>query len=1242
MSQSKLLAALLVGLLALTIAPPPASAQGAPSDLVVTTVRVDPAPVVGRQSTVTITVLNQGGAFTSNTPWEVFVGFDALTDEACIDTVNPPLTQTCRVAGPREIGANTAATLTTTWTPSAGQKAVAGRTNFLLTWIRPVAGLGTPDQGPGSGPDGVDGNNRDGRFPVAVAVPGVRAYPDRAKMEGQTVNTAWTLEEARKYPCKRAGETTRTGCRAAPGSLVEFSYWVENLGNVRDTIAAREIGTQQYRDRGYRFFLAPETVTLDPGQASRVTLQIEIPANERVDRGVNVATAIATLEFYSTLDTGVTSSEPPNPPCTSTVRAEGTCSNPIFPTVVADVRRAFWAEANETYFRVRAGESMQYNVSVNNTGNAPDSFAIAFEPDGRTINDSWVPTIQSHPRGQATGTSCNQNGCVETGGEQLAPGYRTEGNKNATVTITPPANATRGLYAFDVRVQSILDPASGFKRFRFYAELEQRYNQLSAGALTSLVRVVPGETASYTIPVTNGGNGPDNVTITLENVPPGWTRSLSTTAMTIPAFSTIPLTLNVTPPAGTVNGTEGVFFVNVTSQGDPLAPPESRQVVSVRMQLTVLRGPNLELTTTPAGGEAYVDPAGSADYEIVVRNVGNVEDNFTISATKDPTWGLTLQPSHVVLRPLESATIRARLTAPGIATVGEISRAKLTFQSAFDSRFTRDVTLTGRVSGPDLVVQSVNLPTANPYSGDSLSIEVVVENRGNKAPDRNTTLRVEALKEGVATIIAERPYAPGDLPGGLRLVETITWNTTGVEGAVLLRARIDVADLIKEIDDTPTSNEATRAVTLRVFDIKVTAAQPLSGRPGERVTYGQEPNAFIIEYRGNQDNEPVRVLLESEHGWGRKEFDLGLKPFSPVALPIDIQIPAQPGVPRDTLRLVLTPALAPTRAIASAATTTVIDDAKPEIVDVTATPETANVGATVTLSALLRDATGIAEARAIVVAPGSGGVNETLPAIPLTLGADGRFSAAQSFTTPGTYRYYVIARDQSASGNVNDSADVVRTFRVTSGSEPVIRLATNQTTTIRTGAPIKLDISDPAGIAKASYTVRGITFPLERPFDTIETSNLAAGSVDISITAENVYGATKTQRYTFTVDNTPPTIRRVTLNPAEPKVNEEVTIRVETDGDATSVDVVVKRGDQIVQTIAARRNGNAYEAKLNPGEGDFTIDVTAKDAAGNAQLKEGAAAFTTKPDSLIPGPGALGVLAALGAALVLLRGRRRA
>ncbi|MFA5861549.1 MAG: CARDB domain-containing protein, partial [Candidatus Thermoplasmatota archaeon] len=1110
------------------------------------------------------------------------------------------------------IGAGNTIEIVFLWTPGLGNKDL----HQIFTSIQ---NLGT-SIGNAGGPDGKNDNN-DKSFPIFVKRLGVEAIPDRQKAPtGSDVNEGWALGDIKEV-CPTGTNIARVACKVQPGSIVNFAYNVKNDGNWRDSYYGTVVdppGQNNLSHRGYLYHFTPQNFTLDLNQTQSVVLQIIVPPKEWAGNNTNVGTNTVKVMWTSRLDpTHTNSNNPPADACDPALKS--TCTNPSFPTTLVDVHHGLNATTNDTMpmpsvdVRIaNVSSPVTFNVTLNNTGNADDTYTLTIENDTAQINSSWHSDIPAEVR---------------------VPRFSA---KAIEFTLIPPTRTAKGLHEFNISFASKDDPdGKTHQTLRFAADVQQNFT-ITGTMDTGLIRVLPDQKAAYVLRITNDGNGMDNVTLTLENVPYLWTGSLSTRIAQVPAFSTIPVYVNVTPPPGTDENYQATFFVNATSQGPITSPPDQRSHFTLRADLIVLRGPNIRVTSNVKS--SYVDPGNYTDYVLTITNTGNLRDQFNVAVnrTADLAWTATGTPSTVTLGKLESATETVRLTAPGSGAVGEATQIFVTVTATFDASIRNETTLEGRVSGPDLFIDSIRTNTTNPYSGDPVELNVLLGNAGNIKPGQNVTLKLYFVQDGVPSPIpgAEHTYAPSDLPGGRRLSEAFTWDTTNVKGSGVILARINEDKRIAEIEQS--NNEASRAITLRTFDIRIIPAQGLSGLPGESVSYSDQPHVFLVTYNGNQPTEPVEITVTSEHGWGGSHQSIALPNGTAIPILVDIQIPESPGVPSDTLHLSVIPALRPQAIVTSSTVTTVLDADPPIVLGVTAVPASVNLGQSTTLIANVTDATGLTSVRAFVVRPDN--VTDTYL---LENKADDTWTHTQAFAIAGQYRMYVEAVD-AAAGNKNTSRDTLVTFTVTPGSAPVIALAGNQPTTIHTGSFVRFNITDPLGIKDASYSIKGISYDMGRFPYQIDTSSFTQGQVEVTVTAHNVYDVATSQKFMLIVDNTPPGINKVTLEPTNPKANQDVTLRIETDTKVATVQVVIKKDGAILDTRSAIRTspGN-FELLLNPGEGSYTIDVTAKDVAGNTKLEEGAVSFTAKPKSPFEVPAAGLPLVALAAIVVATLRRRR-
>lgn len=1270
MLPNRIVAAALVALLAMQIVPAPASAQlGNGPDLIIESVDVGTLRVALVNAPVNVTVRNQGSQdFASTAGWQIFVGLDTNGDgvvgnNECIEpgsnvfTDPQPATSPCYI----RVLANSAnagipAGQSRTYSIEGGWTAERTQANNSALIYAEIMGFGENDPGSTTGSGGPEvctgisgqqacANNRYSRHSF-VGNPGVRAEPMRdpsPSADGGDKNTAWKdTEIAANPPCPVAPSPMLKGCKVRPGRSIASNYRVTNVGTVEDSYRASIVPQSQtyltgLLSQGYTFDFAPATFSLGPGQFRDVRLTIFVPENVTANSVTNVGQVNVTARWTSSVAPVVSTLDDEAPGCEPT---SFYCEDPSLPSFWVDYRRAFNITANYTHDDMLVGETSEYLVNITNEGNADDTFNISFVKTAGvyagTINASWDPRV---------GAGNNRD---------YLPEIEVKKGETQTVRVFVTPQRNRGImnttFDFFVQAKSLgdTDGTAPCKRYeglalqlgegacsiRFQSHIKQEWAIGGFGDVAA--RVVPGETVVYNLGIRNSGNGNDTVTLRLETTVFGWDVRLSNTTLRLTPGNTSTFTLSVTSPPNTPANTIGAFFLNTTSSGPIELPESQRSSTSIMSLMTIASGPNIRLDAPV--NTSFVDPGATVEYEVLVTNVGNVADNFTVLPPERPSdWGVTFDPPFLELQPTQQGTVKIGMRAPTAAEVGEKAAAVAKVRSTVDRSRERDINLEARVSGPDLFVDNILVNSTNPYSGDPLEVSVVLGNAGNKAHDRNMTLRVYFVKDGVERVIGERIYPALYIAGQRRLTEIFPWDTDGIDGAGTILARIDVDDNVKEIDDSAASNEKTRAITLRTFDITITPAVGQSARPGEKLSYSEAPNVFVVRYSGNQPTEPVTIRFTSEHGWLASQSELSLALPRGTAIPIlaDLQIPTLPGTARDTLTMEVVPALRPDEVRRSSAITTIVDEEKPIVKSITATPATATLGQPVILEVKVEDATGASAATAYVTFP----TNET-SALPLTRVDASTFRGDRVFSVAGRYRVAVEVLDSAEPPNKNDTRLPMGSFTLAPGSAPTIKLATGQATTIRTGSPIKLDIRDPLGIGKASYAIKGVSYELRGPGYQIDTSTLTAGTVEINVTAENIYGVASSQKFSFVIDNAAPGINRVAINPERPRANDDVTITIQTEAKVEAVDVLVKRDGQVVETLNATKKGvGSFTATFNPPEGDYKLDVTARDAAGNTKLAEGAVVFSAKPGSPfdVPAPGIFLVLAGLVMVALFLR-----
>lgn len=180
------------------------------------------------------------------------------------------------------------------------------------------------------------------------------------------------------------------------GKEASFPIKVVNNGNGEDTFKLRVANAADLESRGWTVSLSSELVTVQPKQLETVTLVLRVPAN-----AADGDTGEARIEAESTT--------------TPSVRAGVSAKVIVSPTYGADL------QVDKGSVRVEAGRTAQARLTVKNTGNTRDTFALEVSVAGGGSEGKWQAALSQD--------------AVE-----LTQGATRE----VSLTITPPANAEDG------------------------------------------------------------------------------------------------------------------------------------------------------------------------------------------------------------------------------------------------------------------------------------------------------------------------------------------------------------------------------------------------------------------------------------------------------------------------------------------------------------------------------------------------------------------------------------------------------------------------------------------------------------------------------------------------------------------------------------------------------------------------------------------------------------------------------
>ncbi len=170
----------------------------------------------------------------------------------------------------------------------------------------------------------------------------------------------------------------------------------------------------------------------------------------------------------------------------------------------------------------------------------------------------------------------------------------------------------------------------------------------------------PSTTLNYTVTVTNTGDVVDNYALSASDNA-GWGASVSPESLILFPGASDNATLSVTVPEHAVSCTEDNIRVIVTSQADNTVSDFDTCVAHAK---EVRR--EVEVSISPSYQSA---PAGTTlSYTVIVRNTGNITDNYALTVSDDFNWDLSLFENRFEdVAPDQDRTAMLNVTIPETA-----------------------------------------------------------------------------------------------------------------------------------------------------------------------------------------------------------------------------------------------------------------------------------------------------------------------------------------------------------------------------------------------------------------------------------------------------------------------------------------------------------------------------------------------------------------------------------------------
>jgi len=296
-------------------------------------------------------------------------------------------------------------------------------------------------------------------------------------------------------------------------------------------------------------------------------------------------------------------------------------------------------------------KTVSWDVDVRNMGNTADNFDVTFNTDD-AVAASW----------SVSGADDGNTGSISPKAEG--------GVKSYSISMTVPNGlAADTKHGFTMTVTSVGD-STETQTQEFSATVLQCYG-ISMTVDKTTDSANPGESADYTVTVTNTGNGEDTVSYMTMGAQT-WNPTLSEMNSTIASGATGQVIFSMTVPADSSSeASSGMAMVHAYSEGcgEDTTDCDYEAHTSVQLSSNQVFDISAGYYYNASMASASVQEGMSLQLKFNVTNNGNGNDNVGVALANHPSW-VTLGQDTVLVGPGQTSTVTIDVLAPASGALG--------------------------------------------------------------------------------------------------------------------------------------------------------------------------------------------------------------------------------------------------------------------------------------------------------------------------------------------------------------------------------------------------------------------------------------------------------------------------------------------------------------------------------------------------------------------------------------------